>query len=208
MKVLILIGLVVASKFCSSQVSSNEDEHAILSDNAIPANKEIRTTDRVVVMNCSDSSLLFYYPFTIPDSCSKIFRDSRDNMDNDTRNKLFHQCLDECFSNPKNGYNSDTIYLNHPDIITFSHGQSNEEFFLRDKIEIFSSDSTFHYLARFYTLNELNGICIMGDEFRLKSKEFWLNGKRNETWEYYNKSGQLIHEIEYDQGRLIREEFY
>lgn len=58
--------------------------------------------------------------------------------------------------------------------------------------------------VQYYSIHELNGVVITGENYRTKSAGYWKSGKRHGKWKYFSKNGELERIEKWRNGELKR----
>jgi antitoxin component YwqK of YwqJK toxin-antitoxin module len=174
--------------------------------------EETNQSDIVVLLNCSDGSLvkkdILNIPvYSIPVHCEKFYNENVNKINEDSLKSIFNKCVEDYYLQISNYVKIDTLYV-LDEIPAFNLNLTDEKKYFVSKQEIYNADTSEYRILEFYSINELKGECISGEYFRIKSVKHWSDGKKNGDWKYFDKSGQLIQLIEYKSDIIIRREDY
>jgi hypothetical protein len=156
-----------------------------------------------IFLNCSDSSELQHGPWGIPEECRLEYkRNKAAGMNIDSAYRLLRACSDICYKTAKNGYKSDTIYINSR---FFMEPYKNEkDCYFAYRIEIYDSLKHFRYATYFYGTEALKNKCLSGNNFRIEHRESWKDDKEDGEWVYYDPYGRELLRVTYEEGKRVK----
>jgi hypothetical protein len=169
---------------------------------------ELVQSDYLVIANCYDSSIVYSYPWKVPQKCINYYSENRDKVERDTLNKYFKIFWQDYYNNLSNVAIRDTVYIDPNNSSIMIDPRTEEDHFFLKKEKHFSPNSSDSTVLEFYTLDEVKNQCINDHYFRRKFLKMYRNGKPNGTWIEYDKQGKMIRRTEYQDGIIIKDETF
>lgn len=178
-------------------------------DRTIRSDYSLTQSDYLVIANCFDSSVIYTFPWQLPQKCLDYYDESQDKkIEPDTIFKYFKICWKEYYNDLSNAATRDTVYINPNNSDVIYSDISEEDLFFKLKEKHYSPNSSDSIVQQFYALEEVKDKCVNGDFFRRKSLKMYSNGKPDGTWIFYDEQGNMIRKTEYHAGVIIKDETF
>lgn len=168
----------------------------------------LNQSDYLVVSSSIDSSIIYTFPWMLPQNCLDYRSEKINKVERDTLFKYFKLCWQDYYNDLSNAAARDTVYINPNNSDVLYSGLSEEDLFFKLREKHYSPNSSDSIVQEFYTLEEVKHESIYGDSFRRKSLKMYSNGKPDGTWIFYDKRGNMIRKSEYQAGIIIKDETF
>lgn len=164
---------------------------------------------QIIFLSCTDSSKLNSGQVDFPKECVDKYDKSRaSGATLEKAQKVLDDCSDSYYKTGKDGYKSDTLYIevNSPFMTEPQRSTwiSEKEIYFGKSIQLYDKEESYHYSTYYYDIEELKGRCLTGNNFRIEHRESWENGQKNGKWEYYDPAGNVISTVTYKDGKKVK----
>lgn len=164
---------------------------------------------QIVFLSCTDSSKLNSGQLDFPEECVTKYDKSRaSGATPEKAQKVLFDCTDNYYKTGKDGYKSDTLYieLNSPFMTEPQRSIwiSEKELYFAKSIHLYDKEESYHYGTYYYAIEQLKGRCLTGSDFRVEHRESWENGQKEGKWVYYDPSGNEISNVTYKAGKSVK----
>lgn len=152
---------------------------------------------QIVFLSCTDSSNLNRSQTDFPKECMDNYRKSREKeVPAEKAYKSMCDCSDNYYKTGKDGYKSDTLYIESNSSFLTEKQTSmwidEKDLYFARSIHLYDKEESYHHATYYYDIQELKGRCLTGQNFRIEHRESWINGQKDGEWKYYDPLGNLI----------------
>lgn len=164
---------------------------------------------QIVFLNCADSSNLDRAQTDFPKECKDKYSRSRSaGVTAEKAYKSMCDCSDNYYKTGKDGYKSDTLYIESNSYFLTEKQTSmwinEKDLYFARSIHLYDKEESYHYGTYYYDIEQLKGRCLTGNDFRVEHRESWENGQKEGKWVYYDPSGNEISNVTYKAGKPVK----
>lgn len=166
----------------------------------------VKTSDLLIYLSCKDSTELSSYIKQIPEECITQYEENKAKGTASEASKQLNKCIVETLTRPGSNAQVDTLYIVDESLIPQKIVlMTDEQVYFATKAEMYDEKHQLVYRTEFHNVSDLKNVCIDG-EYRKHKSQHWTNGKPDEKWETWDKSGKLILKEQYENGKLVKKE--